>query len=158
MIAEVLIYVPSIANFRYSWLNDRIFRRCTAALVFRQRRAPDREDALGIPDALAKQILDSIARAVPMKMGQRRPARRRMPLAIDQDIDMRHALAAPSSTPSTRCLDRQRRHARGRPSAHGRRFIEIIVDESPCGRRCDLLGQHPGHLAAHIGITATSFI
>ncbi|MGL4442629.1 MAG: sensor histidine kinase, partial [Alsobacter sp.] len=24
MLAEVLIYVPSIANFRRSWLNDRI--------------------------------------------------------------------------------------------------------------------------------------
>src|ERR1700704_2991862 len=94
MIAEVLIYVPSIANFRYSWLNDRISAAYTAALVFQAApRAPNREDALSIPDSLAKQILDSIgARAVAMKMGQRRrllAIADDMPLAIDQDIDMR---------------------------------------------------------------------
>ena len=74
MIAEVLIYVPSIANFRYSWLNDRISAAYTAALVFQAApRVADREDALSIPDSLAKQILDSIgARAVALKMGQRR--------------------------------------------------------------------------------------
>src|SRR6266700_2614210 len=68
MIAEVLIYVPSIANFRYSWLNDRISAAYTAALVF--QAAP---------------------RAAAMKMGQRRRllASADMPPAIDQDIDMR---------------------------------------------------------------------
>jgi hypothetical protein len=74
-------------------VNDRISAAYTAALVFQAApRAPDREDALGIPDALAKQILDSIgARAVAMKMGQRRRllASDDMPLSIDQDIDMR---------------------------------------------------------------------
>ena len=33
MIAEVLIYVPSIANFRLNWLNDRLAAAHTAALV-----------------------------------------------------------------------------------------------------------------------------
>ena len=33
MIAEVLIYVPSIANFRLNWLNDRLAAAYTAALV-----------------------------------------------------------------------------------------------------------------------------
>ena len=30
MIAEVLIYVPSIANFRLNWLNDRLAAAHTA--------------------------------------------------------------------------------------------------------------------------------
>ena len=34
MIAEVLIYVPSIANFRLNWLQDRLSAAYTAALVF----------------------------------------------------------------------------------------------------------------------------
>ena len=34
MIAEVLIYVPSVANFRLNWLNDRLSAAYTAALVF----------------------------------------------------------------------------------------------------------------------------
>ena len=33
MIAEVLIYVPSIANFRIMWLQDRLAAAHTAALV-----------------------------------------------------------------------------------------------------------------------------
>jgi hypothetical protein len=32
-LAEVLIYVPSIANFRMTWLNDRLASAHTAALV-----------------------------------------------------------------------------------------------------------------------------
>ena len=31
MIAEILIYVPSIANFRVSWLSDRLSAAYTAA-------------------------------------------------------------------------------------------------------------------------------
>ena len=34
MIAEVLIYVPSVANFRLNWLSDRLSAAYTAALVF----------------------------------------------------------------------------------------------------------------------------
>ena len=33
MMAEVLIYVPSIANFRLNWLNDRLSAAYTAALA-----------------------------------------------------------------------------------------------------------------------------
>ncbi len=33
MLAEVLIYVPSIANFRLNWLSDRLAAGYTSALV-----------------------------------------------------------------------------------------------------------------------------
>src|SRR3954469_3489257 len=67
MMAEVLIYVPSIANFRLNWLNDRLSAAYTAALVF--ETAPDGV----VPDIVARQILESIgARAVALKMGQQR--------------------------------------------------------------------------------------
>src|ERR687894_856392 len=33
MVAEVLIYVPSVANFRRNWLNDRLAAAQVAALV-----------------------------------------------------------------------------------------------------------------------------
>src|SRR5882724_13587273 len=62
MIAEVLIYVPSVANFRLNWLNDRLSAAYTAALVF--ETAPSAE----VPEAVARQILESIgARAVVLK-------------------------------------------------------------------------------------------
>src|SRR6266545_1943628 len=67
MIAEVFIYVPSIANFRLTWLNDRLAAAHTAALVL------DAAPSGMVPDSLARQLLDSIgARAVAMKMGQTR--------------------------------------------------------------------------------------
>src|SRR5579862_8524626 len=66
IIAEVLIYVPSVANFRVTWLKDRPATGYTAALVL--DAAPN-----GIvPDRLVKHILDSIgARDVARKMGGR---------------------------------------------------------------------------------------
>src|SRR5947208_13678757 len=79
MVAEVLIYVPSVANFRLNWLNDRLSAAYTAALVF--ETAPSGE----VPEAVARQILGSIgARAVVLKMGQHRRllAAENMPPAV----------------------------------------------------------------------------
>src|SRR6185437_7475943 len=86
MIAEVLIYVPSIANFRLNWLNDRLAAAHTAALVL------DAAPSGMVPESLARQILQSVgARAVAMKMGKQRRllAASQMPATIHHDIDMR---------------------------------------------------------------------
>src|SRR6195952_3471098 len=86
MIAEVLIYVPTIANFRINRLNDRLAAANTAALVL------DAAPSGMVPDSLARQILRSVgARAVAIKMGQQRRllASADLPAAIDHDIDMR---------------------------------------------------------------------
>lgn len=86
MVAEVLIYVPSIANYRLNWLNDRLAAAHTAALVL------DAAPSGMVPEGLAKQILDSIgARAVAMKMGTQRRllAASEVPSEISQNIDMR---------------------------------------------------------------------
>src|SRR5215203_2512918 len=86
MVAEVLIYVPSIANFRLNWLNDRLASAHTAALVL------DAAPSGMVPESLARQVLDSIgARAVAMKMGQQRRllAVSEMPTKLHHDVDMR---------------------------------------------------------------------
>ena len=49
MLAEVLIYVPSIANFRRNWLNDRIAAAQIAALVL------DAAPAGTVPQPLAHE-------------------------------------------------------------------------------------------------------
>src|SRR3984885_10269902 len=90
MIAEVLIYVPSVANYRAMWLKDRLASGYTAALVL--DAAPNGV----VSDALAKQILDSIgARAVAMKMGSRRRllAVGDMPPPVADTFDMRDVSA-----------------------------------------------------------------
>src|SRR4051812_24052438 len=86
MIAEVLIYVPSIANFRLNWLNDRLAAAHTAALVL------DAAPSGMVPETLARQILGSVgARAVAMKMGSQRRllAVSNMPPEVHHEIDMR---------------------------------------------------------------------
>src|SRR5947207_15340367 len=87
MIAEVLIYVPSVANFRLNWVHDRLSAAYTATLVF--------ETAPGgmVPDKVARQILASIgARAVALKTGQQRRLRAvtdHRPPSIDHAADTR---------------------------------------------------------------------
>src|SRR5437763_14451736 len=86
MIALLMIYVPSIANFWTNRLNDRLAAANTAALVL--DAAP-----LGmVPDSLARQILISVgAHPVAIKMGQQRRllASADLPAALDRHIDMR---------------------------------------------------------------------
>lgn len=86
LIVEILIYVPSIANFRVNRLNDRLAAASTAALVL------DAAPSGMVPDVLARQILASIgARAVAIKSGSQRRllAAADMPQKIDHDVDMR---------------------------------------------------------------------
>jgi hypothetical protein len=130
MIAEVLIYVPSVANFRVNWLNDRLASAYTAALVL--EAAPNGV----VSDALAKQILDSIrARAVAMKMG----TRRRMlavgdaPPPISDDFDMRDVKTFDAIVDAFKMLlDTKNDVMRVvGPAPMGGEYIELIMDEPP---------------------------
>ena len=130
MIAEVLIYVPSIANFRLNWLHDRLSAAYTAALVF--EAAPEGM----VPEPVARQILDSIgARAVAMKMGQQRRllAVSDMPPAINHDIDMRDMSwhrAIIDAFDTLLCADDDVMRVVG-PAPMGGEFVEIVLDEAP---------------------------
>jgi hypothetical protein len=132
MVAEILIYVPSIANFRLNWLNDRLAAAHTAALVL--EAAPSGM----VPESLAKQILQSIgARAVAIKMGSERRllAASSVPDRIAQDIDMREvkwwrAIAEAFDTLLFCQPDDVIRVVGPAPMAHGE-FMEVILDETP---------------------------
>ena len=135
MLAEVLIYVPSIANFRLNWLNDRLAAAHTAALVL------DAAPSGMVPESLAKQILSSIgARAVAMKMGTQRRllAANDVPSQIEQDIDMRNVSwwRAIADAFDTMFLSEPKdvlRLVGPAPMAEGQ-FIEIVLDEAPLRR------------------------
>ncbi len=130
MIAEVLIYVPSIANFRLNWLNDRLAAAHTAALVL--EAAPSGT----VPESLAKQILDSIgARAVAMKMGQTRRllAVSNMPPQVHREYDMRDVswwLAIVNTFHGLFDADDCVLLVIG-PAPMGGDFIEIVIDNAP---------------------------
>jgi hypothetical protein len=130
MIAEVLIYVPSIANFRVNRLNDRLAAATTAAVVV------DAAPTGTVPDSLARQILESIgARAVAIKMGQQRRllAIADMPPAVDHDIDMRELTPWQAIIGAFETMiesgDEVMRIIG--PAPRGGQFIEVVVDEKP---------------------------
>ncbi len=131
MIAEVLIYVPSIANFRLNWLNDRLAAAHTAALVL---------------DAAPSGM-------VPDTPGAADPQQRRRPRGGDEDGHASAACSrsptcrrrcitrstcatcrgtAPSSTRSARCCahDNDAIRVVG-PAPMGGDFVEIVLDEAP---------------------------
>jgi signal transduction histidine kinase len=130
MIAEVLIYVPSIANFRLNWLNDRLAAAHTAALVL--NAAPSGM----VPEAVARQVLDSIgARAVAIKTGSQRRllAVSEMPPMVHHDIDMRNVTgygAITDAFSTLLCSDKDVMRVVG-PAPRGGEFLEIVLDEAP---------------------------
>jgi signal transduction histidine kinase len=130
MIAEVLIYVPSMANFWMNRLNARLASANTAALVL------DAAPSGMVPETLARQILDSIgARAVAIKLGQQRRllASIGLPQAIDHDVDMRSLTAWTSIVTSFEMMfetGNQTIRIIGPPPGGGQ-FIEVVVDEAP---------------------------
>jgi signal transduction histidine kinase len=86
MIAEILIYLPLIASYRWNWLNDRAAAAYSAVHVL---------DALAGGTVAAdpgQRLLNSIgAQAVAVKMGDQRRlfAISNVPPPIDHDIDIR---------------------------------------------------------------------
>lgn len=132
LVAEVLIYVPLIANFRLNWLNDRLAAAHTAAMVL------DAAPSGMVPESLAKKILDSIgARAVAVKMGDQRRllASADLPSSVEDDVDMRHLMWWQSIKEAFDVLlfckpTDVMRVIGPAPMAKGQ-FIEIILDEGP---------------------------
>src|SRR5499426_697761 len=131
MLAEVLIYVPSIANFRLNWLNDRLAAAHTAALVL------DAAPSGMVPKSLANEILTSIgARAVVMKMGNQRRllAASDMPSTIAQDIDMRNwswwTAIIDAFDMLLTCKPDDVMRVVG-PAPVGGDFLEVILNEAP---------------------------
>ncbi len=155
MIAEVLIYVPSIANYRLNLLRDRLSAAYTAALVFEV--APDGM----VPENVARQVLDSIgARAVAVKKGQQRRllAATEMPHAVDHEIDMRdwrwHG-AIIDAFGTLFCGDDDVIRVVGDAPMDGE-FVEIVINEKPLRDQMLLFSRNILLLSLLIsGITAT---
>ncbi len=130
MIAEVMIYVPLIANYRVNRLNDRIAAANTAALVL------DAAPSGMVPESLSRQILESIgARAVAIKMGQQRRmlASADPPAHIDHDVDMRTMTVWSAIYDAFEVMfERGNEYIRViGPAPGGAQFIEVVIDEVP---------------------------
>ena len=131
MIAEVLIYVPLVANFRVNWLRDHLEVAKTAALVL--EAAPNGM----VPDPLAKKILDSIgARAVAMKMGAThymlQPSDVALP-PITNVFDMRQVDTFTAVVDAFRTMLNNKKGVMRvvGPAPMGGEYIDLVMDEQP---------------------------
>ncbi len=131
-LAEILIYVPWIADFRLNWLNDRLAAAHTAALMF---ESVPRDNP--VPEKVTKEILSSIgAHTLAIKMGDQRRllAAADMPTRIDQDVDMRDLMWWDSVMAAFDTLFFSRPGDVVRvvgPAPMGGDFLEIVIDEAP---------------------------
>lgn len=133
MLAEVLIFVPSISNFRVNWLNDRLAAAHTAALVL------EASPGAAVPESLAREILKSVgAHAVVMKMGTKRQllAAEDLPARTAHDIDMRTVVWYRAIADAFRALsyrDGDIMRVIG-PAPMDGDFVEVVIDAMPLQR------------------------
>ncbi len=130
MLAEVLIFVPSVANFRNNWLGDRLAAAQTAALVL--EAAP--EEAL--PEELVRELLKNVGAetiALRVKGTRRLLAISDMPATISESYDLRSESGLRSMLESfqTLLLGGQRMlRVIGKAPMDGD-FVEIVIREAP---------------------------
>jgi signal transduction histidine kinase len=130
MFAEVMIYVPSVANYRQNWLSNRVSAAITAALVL--EAAPNGT----VSDTLAMQILNSIgAKTVVLKMRDTRRllAASDMPPEVDVTADIRGVSEIQAITEAFDTLfapsGRIMRILGDAPM--GGEYVEIVMSETP---------------------------
>ena len=134
MLAEVLIFVPSVANFRKNWLEDRLSAAQIAALAVEASSSAGR----ALPEMLQKELL---ANAQVHTVALRRADSRRLVLTPKGPILIRHTydLRDPSSWVLIRdaialMLNPNPGLIRviGNPQFGAGDMIDIVVDEASC--------------------------
>lgn len=133
MLAEILIYVPSIANYRLMWLSDRLAAGRTAALVL--AAAPDQM----VSEELRAQLLQSVgAKTVALKMGNKRLllAFSEIPPMVDREIDMRDVSMVKATADAFKTMlghGNEVLRVVGEAPMSGE-FVELVLDERPLRR------------------------
>jgi signal transduction histidine kinase len=130
MVAEVLIYVPSLSIYHDNWLRSRLSAGYTAALVL--EAAPRGL----IPDALSQQLLNSVpARIIVLQAhGTRRIlAAAEMPPRVDDTYDLRNSTWTSSlaATVGTLIAPKGRVLTIFGAAPMGGDAVEITMDEAP---------------------------
>ena len=135
MLAEVLIYLPSVANFRRNWLNDRLAAAQIAVLVL--EGGP--QD--GLPEGSENRLLMGVgARAIAARVGG---ARRLLsldsmpPAAVSRTVDLRNLgwIGAIGEALETLVLPPANMPIRVIGEAvGGADFVELVIDERPLRR------------------------
>nr|WP_235890931.1 HAMP domain-containing sensor histidine kinase [Pararhizobium mangrovi] len=130
MLAEVLIFVPSVANMRLRWLHDQVNRAAGTSVII------DGLKNVELPDALQRQALMATGtKAIALKMGD---ATRLiasvddMPSAIAQTTDLADIgpLTAIGQAFDTLILGGHRPVRVYGPVAHGKMVVDMVLDDT----------------------------
>jgi signal transduction histidine kinase len=131
MVAEVLVFVPSVSNFRRQWLMVRLEDAQIAALA--AEAAPGGQ----LPKTLRDELLQSVkVKAVAVKRtdSRRLILEEDMPAEIDASYDLRDAswfqLIADAMLVFAETNDRVIRVV-GKPNFAAGEFIEVVMEEAP---------------------------
>lgn len=130
LLAEILIYAPSVANFRDNWLAERLSQARAAALVL--EKTP--------PDALPKALVDELLSGMETTMIALRIDNMRRLLAVsdtppmvDLEIDTRRSdtMGRFMGTFDTLFFGGNRTMRVVGPPPRGGDFVEIVIKEKP---------------------------
>jgi signal transduction histidine kinase len=139
MLAEILIFVPSVANFRLNWFNDRLTAAQLASLA--AEASPNGD----VPQALRQELLRTAqVKAVALKRDDQRQLilNSDMPVAVDASYDL-----SPTAVANAGLIGRVhaiweavevyfrsgKRMIRivGRPGSGAGDMIEVVLPEAP---------------------------
>jgi signal transduction histidine kinase len=130
LIAEILIFVPSVANYRRNWLEDRLAAAQIAVMVL---EAAPRE---GLPQGLETELLNGVgAMAIAARAGgaRRLLAQENLPPEVGRTVDLRELDRVRFTIESLGVLlgDAERRIRVIGRSVGEADFVEMIIDERP---------------------------
>ena len=158
MLAEVLVFVPSVSNFRRQWLMERLAAAQIASLA--AEAAPGGQLPAMLRDELLKQAK---VKAIAVKRAESRVLiiEMDMPTDIDASYDLRHAswlaLIADAMMVYVAPDDRIIRVV-GQPSFHDGEFIEVVMGEGPLKAAMIRYGLDILGLSILISIITASFV
>lgn len=130
LIAEVLIYVPSVASFRTNWLAERLSQARAAALIL-EKTPPD-----ALPRPLVEELLSGMETtmiALRIENARRLLAVSDTPPTVDYEIDLRDRTMGREigSAFDTLLFGGSRTIRVVGPPPRGGDFVEIIINEKP---------------------------
>ena len=158
MLAEVLVFVPSVSNFRRQWLMERLAAAQIASLA--AEAAPGGQLPTMLRDELLKQAK---VKAIAVKRAESRVLiiEMDMPADIDASYDLRHAswlaLIADALMVYVAPDDRVIRVI-GEPGFHDGEFIEVVMGEGPLKTAMIRYGLDILGLSILISIITASFV
>ena len=158
MLAEVLVFVPSVSNFRRQWLMERLAAAQIASLA--AEAAPGGQLPATLRDELLKQAK---VKAIAVKRAESRVLiiEMDMPADIDASYDLRHAswlaLIADALMVYVAPDDRVIRVV-GEPGFHDGEFMEVVMGEGPLKAAMIHYGLDILGLSILISIITASFV